>query len=353
MARSLLTFAGRLQPVAQLTQHPADGGRTHSPPLLCQRSGQPRPTLACPAKRRGWVSARQRVHQRFECGQQTGLALFETGPPGARTSYPVCRRFALRDLPPSLPDRLPGQTRGRRHQRVPAIADGQRLGGRPPAATALIQHGRDRRVLRDDGGFQFHVALHATEIDHTKPRRWQVDFRQSPKETETRPSPRVSQHRLRLSTVRNLSAMASRWNACSAAQCTAVRQPGRQPRPGSMASRSPGQLGPIGYGRHRGGPFGAASRLRCALDSFVGDVDGTSFSAAVLRRPTVLKNRRTVFTLWPRRHPSLSISQVLVASPAFLIALTTCASDEGPTLFAATTIPFVGWREVDMDRHRV
>ena len=166
VARSLLTLAGRLQPVAQVMQQPADGGRTHAPPLSGQRRGQLRPTLAGPAQRRGRVAARQRVHQRFEGGPQTGLALFDTGPPGARTPYPIRRRLALLDFPASVPDRLPGQTRGRRHQRIPAIADDQRLGRRPPAATALIQHGRHRRVLRDDGGFQFHVALHATEIDH-------------------------------------------------------------------------------------------------------------------------------------------------------------------------------------------
>ena len=49
VAGPLLTFAGRLQPVPQLMQQPADGRRTHSPPLLCQPRGELRPTLACPA----------------------------------------------------------------------------------------------------------------------------------------------------------------------------------------------------------------------------------------------------------------------------------------------------------------
>ena len=41
---------------------------------------------------------------------------------------------------------------------APAIADGHRLGSRPPAATALIQYRRHRRVLGDNRGLQFHVA---------------------------------------------------------------------------------------------------------------------------------------------------------------------------------------------------
>ena len=133
-------------------------------PLLVQRRRQLRATLARPAQRRGRVSARQRIHQGFERGLDAGLILLDARPSASRASDAVRRRLVAGNLPASLANRLPSQTGGRRNHRVAAVADGERLGRRPPAATALVQHGTDRRILRNKGRFQLDVSLHASSM---------------------------------------------------------------------------------------------------------------------------------------------------------------------------------------------
>ena len=127
--------------VVELTRHPCSvsAGR------------QLRATLARPAQRRGRVAARERIHQRFERGLDAGLILLDAGPTAPRASDAVRRRFVAGNLPASLANRLPSQTRGRRNHRVAAVADGTRLGRRPPAPTALVQHRRDHGILRQPG----------------------------------------------------------------------------------------------------------------------------------------------------------------------------------------------------------
>ena len=164
MRGAFLPLARRLQPVAQAVQQPAHSGRTHPPPLLVQRRRQLCATLARPAQRRGRVSARQRIHQGFERGLDAGLILLDARPSASRASDAVRRRLVAGNLPASLANRLPSQTGGRRNHRVAAVADGERLGRRPPAATALVQHGTDRRILRDKGRFQLDVSLHASSM---------------------------------------------------------------------------------------------------------------------------------------------------------------------------------------------
>ena len=122
---------------------------THPPPLLGQRRRQLRATFARPAQRRGRVAARERIHPRFERGLDAGLILLDAGPTAPRAPDAVRRRLVAGNLPASLANRLPSQTGGRRNHRVAAVADGTRLGRRPPPATALVQHGRDHGVLRN------------------------------------------------------------------------------------------------------------------------------------------------------------------------------------------------------------
>ena len=164
------TFARRLQSVAQTVEQAAHRGRTHAPPLLGQRRRQFCATLARPAQGRGRVPPRERVHQRLQRRQNAGLVLLNPGASGARGSDTACRCFGAGDLPTSLANRLPSQAGGRRNQRVAAIANGQRLGRRPPSATALVQNGSHRDVFCDDCGFQFHVPLHADGMMTEKPR---------------------------------------------------------------------------------------------------------------------------------------------------------------------------------------
>ncbi len=164
MRGAFLPLARRLQPVAQAVQQPAHSGRTHPPPLLVQRRRQLCATLARPAQRRGRVSARQRIHQGFERGLNAGLILLDARPSASRASDAVRRRLVAGNLPASLANRLPSQTGGRRNHRVAAVADSARLGRRPPAATALVQHGLDGGILRNKGRFQLDVSLHTSSM---------------------------------------------------------------------------------------------------------------------------------------------------------------------------------------------
>ena len=161
---AFLPFARRLQPVAQPVQQPAHRGRTHPPSLLGQRRRQLRPTLARPAQRRGRVAAHERIHQRFERGLDAGLVLLDAEPSAARASDAVRRRLVAGNLPASLANRLPSQTGGRRNHRVAAVADSERLGRRPPAATALVQDRHDHGILRNQGRFQLDVSLHTSSM---------------------------------------------------------------------------------------------------------------------------------------------------------------------------------------------
>ena len=93
-----------------------------------------------------------------------GLILLDARPSASRASDAVRRRLVAGNFPASLANRLPSQTGSRRNHRVAAVADGERLGRRPPAATALVQHGLDRRILRNKGRFELDVALHASSM---------------------------------------------------------------------------------------------------------------------------------------------------------------------------------------------
>ncbi len=144
---AFLPFAYRLQPVAQAVQQPTHRGRTHPPPLLGQRRRQLRATLARPAQRRGRVPTRERVHAiRAQPGCRVDPA--ECGAvrrPG--DGRDPARRLTVGNLPAPVANRLPGQTGSRGHQRVAAIANGQRLGCRPPASAALSNTGATAAYL--------------------------------------------------------------------------------------------------------------------------------------------------------------------------------------------------------------
>ena len=75
------------------------------------------------------------------------------------------RRLVAGNLPASLANRLPSQTGSRRNHRVAAVADGERLGRRPPPSTALVQHGRDHGITSQPGvRFQLDVSLHTSSM---------------------------------------------------------------------------------------------------------------------------------------------------------------------------------------------
>ena len=141
----------------QWSNSPATPARSAPPPAsrdsctssAAARSGRPRVS--------GSTSALER-------GLDAGLILLDAGPSAARASDAVRRRLVAGNLPASLANRLPSQTGGRRNHRVAAVADGERLGRRPPAATALVQHGLDGGILRNKGRFQLDVSLHASSM---------------------------------------------------------------------------------------------------------------------------------------------------------------------------------------------
>ena len=160
-------LANRLQPIAQAVQQPAHGSRTDAPSLLGQRRGQLRATLARPAQRRGWVPACKRVHQCFERRHNAGLVLLDAGTASPRGSDAARRRPSARNLAAPLANRLPSQSSGRRDQGVSAIANGHRLGSRPPTTTALVEHRCHRDVLLNNGRFQIQVPLHAASMAGT------------------------------------------------------------------------------------------------------------------------------------------------------------------------------------------
>ena len=149
-----------------------DSGRSRSPCLGAALRGRRPPGRR--SRRRGSVPRRARRAtsgspgssascQRFERGLDAGL-LLDAGPSASRTSDAVRRHLIAGNLPASLANRLPSQTGSGRKHRVAAVADGERLGRRPPAATALVQQGPDRRILRNKGRFQLDVSLYASSM---------------------------------------------------------------------------------------------------------------------------------------------------------------------------------------------
>ena len=166
MRGAFLSFARRLQPVAQAVQQPAHRGRNS--PATPARSAPPpalRDSCTSSAAARSGLSARQRIHQGFERGPgcRVGPAECEAFPPPGRRMRSVgasSREISRRPLT----NRPPSQTGGRRNHSVAAVADSERLGSRPPAATALVQHGRHGCILRNKGRFQLNVALHTSSM---------------------------------------------------------------------------------------------------------------------------------------------------------------------------------------------
>ena len=155
------TLPRRRQTVAQLPEEAAHTRRAHAPPLLGQCGGELRATLARPPQGRGRVPAHQRIDQRFEGRGEAGLRLVEAGASRPGAAQACARGDAAGQLPAPVPNGLPRQAGRRRHQGIAAIPDGHRLGRRPPAATAFVQHRRHRGIFFDQGGFKFHVSLHA------------------------------------------------------------------------------------------------------------------------------------------------------------------------------------------------
>ena len=132
----LLTVCGAIAPVPQLMQQPADGRRTHSPPLSSPEASSPLTSCMSSVRRR--CAARQRP---FQGSQQTRLPVPAT-----------CGPCVI-----SRGRRLPGQTRGTDDTSASPPCRWPQT--RPAVATALIQYRRHRRVLGDNRGLQFHVAL--------------------------------------------------------------------------------------------------------------------------------------------------------------------------------------------------
>ena len=159
--RAFVALPRCLQTVAQLVEEAAERRRTHPPPLLSQRGRQLRATLARPPQGRHGVAAGQRVHQRLQGVQETGLRVLKVRAPGAHAALPIGGRAAACQLPPASPNRQAREPGRRRHRRIAPVADGPRLRRRPHAATARVQDRRDRRVLPDKGGFQCEVSIHA------------------------------------------------------------------------------------------------------------------------------------------------------------------------------------------------
>ena len=159
--RAFEALPWRLQTVAQLVEEPAHRRRADPPPLLRQRRGQLRATLARPAQGRHGVAPGQRIDQRLQGVPKARLRVLEARTPRARTALTRGGRAATCQLLPASPNRQARQPGRCRHQRIAPIADGQRLRCRPHAATALVQDRRDRRVLSHKGSFQLEVSLHA------------------------------------------------------------------------------------------------------------------------------------------------------------------------------------------------
>ena len=161
MRAALLGLAQRLEPVAERMQEMANGRGTHAPPLRRQRRGQLRTTLTRPSQRRHRITARQRLDQQIQRLRHARLGLLDVGTPRSGTANPPGGLHALRQLATPVPNRLPGQSRRRRHERVTAIADRHRFSRRPQATRPLIEHRRHDDKLPDDGGFHVGVAFHA------------------------------------------------------------------------------------------------------------------------------------------------------------------------------------------------
>ena len=148
-------------------QQAPDRARTHAPPVRRQRRRQLRATLTRPAQRRRRITPRQRIHQALQRRGQPRLVLLHIRAAGpGPANAPGRGAVAHGQLAPALPDRFGRQPCRGRHQRVTAIPDGDRLGRRPEATGALIEHRRHHHELRDDRGLEILVARHTRVRSH-------------------------------------------------------------------------------------------------------------------------------------------------------------------------------------------
>src|SRR6266850_686864 len=162
LRRPLAALAYRLQAVAQLVEHAAPPRAAHLPPVARQRRRALPPPLARPSQRRHRIAAGERIGQLLQGILHARLRLLDAGTSASGATHPSRRLDPAFDLPPAAANGLARQARCRADESVPAIADGPRLSRRPQTTRSLVEHRRDNRILRYDGGFQPLVSSHST-----------------------------------------------------------------------------------------------------------------------------------------------------------------------------------------------
>ena len=94
------------------------------------------------------IAARQWIDQLLERFLDPRLYLKERRPTSTRLPNSPGMLYCVFDLHPSRANRRTRQTRRRRHERIAAVPNSQKLRGRPESPPAFVEHAADRRVLR-------------------------------------------------------------------------------------------------------------------------------------------------------------------------------------------------------------
>jgi hypothetical protein len=161
-------LAGRLEAVAHLAQHAADGVVAHREPLVTEGFGELRRALARPAQRRRRITSRRRIDESVECGGELRVCHPRRRPTRAPATNPPlgnghigCRILNLGDPCPDASGRHPQQARDDRDATPP-----QRpcLRRRPPTALRLVQARSHRVIPLQEGRFGVHNDKSSTSI---------------------------------------------------------------------------------------------------------------------------------------------------------------------------------------------
>ena len=159
-------------------------GRADLPARARQRRGELRPTLAGPSQRRLRVATGHRVNQGLQCLLDSRLRLLNRRPSRARAPDAPALGCARFQLPASLADGRARQSRRVRDQRIASISDGPRFRGRPDTPPTLIEKSLYRRILLNDGRFEFKIASHRNSRTQY-PIRWKLNLGYCPKSSDS------------------------------------------------------------------------------------------------------------------------------------------------------------------------
>ena len=108
-------------------------------------------------------------------------------------------RHALRQFATPVPDRLAGQPRRRRDDRIAAEANRDRFGGGPQPPRPLIEQRPHHHILGDERRFEIGIAPHRTWVRSRFLCSWQANSRVRPKLGLASASPHFAEKRLRQS----------------------------------------------------------------------------------------------------------------------------------------------------------